>query len=270
MLASISRQPFARLTRVVSPSTYTVALCSALLADMESAFAALPDDIASLQALILVERAERLRVDAGAARLQAEVARLTALNERLDHIIAQLRRLQFGRRSEALDPDQLQLGLEDLEGAAAEVAAEEEKGDAGLQADRVCRRHAARPSLPEHLPRVEMVIEPASTSCPCCAGPLHKIGEDIARRLDVVPAQYRVLVTRRPKYACRACEGAVLQAPAPARLIEGGLPTERLVAQVLVAKYADHCTAKRRVSPGPASSSTAQLWHSGPAMPRPS
>ena len=70
--------------------------------------------------------------------------------------------------------------------------------------------------------------------------PLHRIGEDIGERLDIVPAQFRVLVVRRPKYGCRACENVVVQAPAPARLIEGGLPTEATVAQVLVAKYADH------------------------------
>ena len=70
---------------------------------------------------------------------------------------------------------------------------------------------------------------------------MHVIGEDSSQRLDVIPAQHQVVVTRRPKYACRACEGTVVQAAAPAHLIEGGLPTERLVAQVLVAKYADHC-----------------------------
>src|SRR5207237_5175585 len=87
-------------------------------------------------------------------------------------------------------------------------------------------------------------------SCPCCAGALHKIGEDVAERLDVVPAQFRVLVVRRPKYACRACQDAVVQAPAPARLIEGGLPTEALVAHVVVSKYADHCPLYRQVSNG--------------------
>jgi transposase len=124
---------------------------------MEPASEALPDDIETLRALILVERAERLRIDAQAARLQTEaaqlqeeVARLTALTERLDHIIAQLRRLQFGKRSEALDPDQLQLGLEDLEGAAAEVEAEEEKGDTALKVERTRRRRQGRPSLPDH------------------------------------------------------------------------------------------------------------------------
>jgi len=60
------------------------------------------------------------------------------------------------------------------------------------------------------------------------------------QRLDVIPAQFRVVVTHRPKYACRACEQAVVQAPAPERLIKGGLPTEAMVAYVLVAKYAWH------------------------------
>ena len=79
-----------------------------------------------------------------------------------------------------------------------------------------------------------------------CAGPLHRIGEDVSERLDIVPAQVRVLVIRRPKYACRACEDGVVQAPAPARLIEGGLPTDGTVAQVLVAKYADHLPLYRQ------------------------
>ena len=72
------------------------------------------------------------------------------------------------------------------------------------------------------------------------------IGEDTSERLDVIPAQYRVIVTKRPKLACRACAGTVVQAPAPARLIEGGIPTEALVAHVLVARYADHLPAYRQ------------------------
>ena len=37
---------------------------------------------------------------------------------------------------------------------------------------------------------------------------MHRIAEDVAERLDVIPAQFRVIVTRRPKYGCRACETA--------------------------------------------------------------
>lgn len=77
-------------------------------------------------------------------------------------------------------------------------------------------------------------------ACPCCGGATHVIGEDISERLNVAPAQYRVIRTRRPKYGCRACEGAVVQAAAPEHLIKGGLPTEAIVAQFLVSKYASH------------------------------
>lgn len=66
------------------------------------------------------------------------------------------------------------------------------------------------------------------------------IGEDVSERLDVIPAQFRVLVTRRPKYACRRCSSAVAQAHAPEHVVPGGLPTEALIAQVIVAKFGDH------------------------------
>ena len=91
-----------------------------------------------------------------------------------------------------------------------------------------------------------MVVDIKDHACPCCKNALHCIGEDVSERLDIVPAQFRVLVVRRPKYACRACEDVVVQAPAPARLIEGGLPTEATVAQVLISKYADHLPLYRQ------------------------
>src|SRR6185312_10294664 len=108
------------------------------------------------------------------------------------------------------------------------------------------KRRINRGSLPEHLPRIEMMVDIDDHACPCCRNALHRIGEDVAERLDIVPAQFRVLVVRRPKYACRTCEDVVVQAAAPARLIEGGLPTEATVAQVLVSKYADHLPLYRQ------------------------
>ncbi len=81
---------------------------------------------------------------------------------------------------------------------------------------------------------------------PLLLGRATPIGEDVAERLDIIPAQLRVLVTRRPKYACRACEEGVVQAGAPARLIEGGLPTEATIAHVIVGKYADHLPLYRQ------------------------
>ena len=75
---------------------------------------------------------------------------------------------------------------------------------------------------------------------------MHVIGEERSERIDVIPEQHRILVTRRPKYGCRACAGAVIQAAAPERLIRAGLPTEAMVAHVLVARYADHLPLYRQ------------------------
>tara|TARA_R100000935_G_scaffold34359_1_gene54985 strand:- start:867 stop:1421 length:555 start_codon:yes stop_codon:yes gene_type:complete len=101
-------------------------------------------------------------------------------------------------------------------------------------------------NLPAALPRIEEVIEPDSLSCPCGCCVMHKIGEDRSERLDIVPAQLRVIVTVRPKYACRTCTDGVIQAPAPSHLIMGSLPTEATITHVLVSKYADHLPLYRQ------------------------
>jgi len=192
----------------------------------------MPDELAAAHAMIAA-----LREAIG--HRDIEVARLAT-------IVKKLTRRQFGQSAERLDPDQLALGLDDLETGIAMAEAAAESLDATLKASRVLHARAKRSKLPEHLPRIETVVDVEDKSCPCCGGALHQIGEDRAERLDVVPSQFRVLVTRRPKYACRACTDGVVQAPAPARLIEGGLPTEATIAHVLVSKYADHLPLYRQ------------------------
>jgi transposase len=201
------------------------------------------DDVETLKALLLKERAEHAAALLAKEHAHAEI-------ERLRQIIKALQRHRFGRRAETLDPDQLSLSLEDVEQEIAAGEAGAESASPSAKTDGAARRRANRGSLPAHLPRIETIIDIQDKTCPCCRGALHKIGEDVAERLDIVPAQLRVLVVRRPKYACRACEEAVVQAPAPARLIEGGLPTEAAVAHVVVAKYADHLPLYRQ----------AQIW----------
>ena len=167
--------------------------------------------------------------------------------EKLRLLIRQLQRGQFGRRSERLDADQLQLGLEDPEqtAAAAEAAQEAASRSSGTpRPPRVRRRNLG--ALPAHLPRVEVLVDLEDKSCPCCGGALHPIGEDTSEMLDLVPAQLRVKVIRRPRYACRACEEAVVQAPAPERPVTGGMATEALLAHVLVAKFCDHLPLYRQ------------------------
>jgi transposase len=167
-----------------------------------------------------------------------------AESERLRQIIKELQRHRFGRRAESLPQEQLQFALEEAEQIEAAGLAKTESPVESKA--RAAKRRANRGALPVHLPRIETVVDVTSTICPGCSGTLHRIGEDVSERLDIVPAQFRVLVVRRPKYACRTCEDVVVQAPAPARLIEGGLPTEATVAQVLVSKYADHLPLYRQ------------------------
>jgi transposase len=186
---------------------------------------ALPNDPDQLKAMLLAERAE---------------------SDRLRQIIKELQRHRFGRRAESLPEDQLQLALEETEQVDAAGQAETEEKIPAERKVRAAQRRVNRGALPAHLPRIETVVDVESTICPCCSGMLHRIGEDVAERLDIVPAQFRVLVVRRPKYGCRVCQEVVIQAPAPARLIEGGLPTEATIAQVLVAKFADHLPLYRQ------------------------
>ncbi|WP_439924919.1 IS66 family transposase zinc-finger binding domain-containing protein [Nitrobacter sp. JJSN] len=175
---------------------------------------------------------------------QAALAASEEARRRLEVIVGELRREKFGAKSEKLRPDQYHLLLEDVEIAQGVLDAAQEKAAAIIQGrsrgalDQA--RHRNRGCLPAHLPRVERIIEPASTLCPCGCGAMTKIGEDVSERLDVIPAQWRVLVTRRPKYACRRCSGAVVQAHAPEYVVPGGLPTEAAIAQVIVAEFGDH------------------------------
>ena len=181
----------------------------------------LPDDATALKELLVAAHAE---------------------NERLIAIIKELQRHRFGPRSEKIDPDQLALMLEDIEQSIAAGKAEAEGKPEEEPAKTPVRRkrHVNRGALPKHLPREEVVVDLADKSCPCCNALRVKIGEDVSERLDMIPASFKVIVTRRPIYACRDCEGEVAQAPAPEHLIEGGIPTEGLIATVVIAKYADH------------------------------
>ncbi len=213
----------------------------------------LPEDPAALRALLLEAltrcgalTAERDSIVAERDTVAQERDALCSHNERLRHLLLKLKRRQFGRKSERLAEDQLLFAFEEIEATLAGNEAEASKRTPKPREASATRRRAGRGRLPAHLPRVEVVLAPEATACPCCRGSLVEIGADTSERLDVIPARFRVLVTKRPKLACRACEGVVVQAPAPARLIEGGMPTEATVAHVLVSRYADHLPLYRQ------------------------
>ncbi|KWE76668.1 transposase [Burkholderia ubonensis] len=202
---------------------------------MESTSTALPDDINALRALLLAR-------DAQVAELRKQLSSRALEIEHLKLTIAKLRRMQFGRKSEKLDRqiEQLELRLEDLqadEGAADVAAAPEAK--------RPRREGASRKRLPEHLEREERVHLPADDDCPDCGGQLKPLGEDVAEQLEYVRAYFRVIRHRRPKLACARCD-RIVQAAAPSRPIDRGIPGPALLAHIAVSKFAYHLPLHRQ------------------------
>ena len=180
------------------------------------------------------------------AMVVAQAVEIKALQTALKTMKA----LIFGSRSEKMAvilDAQLALSLDDLCTDVPITAANDDKVSPVVALHRRKKAHRNLGHLPKHLLRIEEVIEPAVTTCPCCAGILHKIGEDVAEALDAVPAVLRVLRTIRPKYACRACADAIVQPPAKARLLDGGMATTALMANVAVWKFAWHMPLSRQV-----------------------
>jgi transposase len=194
----------------------------------------LPNDIDALKALLLARDEKILGLEAQLNTRATEI-------EHLKLMIAKLRRMQFGRKSEKVDHqiEQLELQLEDLQ--ADEAVAEREMPEA----DRAPRRKSVRRPLPDHLPRDEKIYAPGAEACPACGGGLRPLGEDVAEQLEYVPASFRVIHHVRPKLACSCCD-AIVQAPAPSRPIERGIAGPGLLAHVLVAKFADHLPLYRQ------------------------
>lgn len=219
-------------------------------------------DIETLRALVLAQREHfheqiathrQIIVDRDNALIEcdarlAEQARAVAERDRtivykqarievLTHELARYKRWMFTARSEKLDPAQRALFDETI---AEDVAA------IGAELEALRRPSALKPktppkreSLPAHLPRVETRLEPPSCQCAACGNALVRIGEEVNEQLDCQPIEFFVRRTVRGKYACRACE-TITTAPLPATIIERGQPAPGLLAQVLIAKYADH------------------------------
>ena len=186
----------------------------------------------------------RLDREALEALVVAQQEKLLTRNSEIEHlklIIAKLRRMMFGTKSEkiAREVEQLELKLEELEtGEAA-------RPPAAAPTNSTARRKRKRRPLPEHLPRETHTHMPAEEACSACGGQLCKLGEDVSEMLEYIPASFKVIRHVRPKMCCTRCD-AIVQAPAPSRPIDRGLAGPGLLAHVLVSKYADHLPLYRQ------------------------
>ncbi|MBC8058409.1 MAG: IS66 family transposase [Rhizobiales bacterium] len=169
--------------------------------------------------------------------------------EKLKHTIAKLRHERFGQSSERralLDQLELQLFALEEDAAQAEAAVDMDKPahPQSVTVQPFQRRKPVRRPLPEHLPR-ERVVHPAPSSCPCCGGALHKLGEDVTETLELVPRQWKVIQHIREKFSCRSCE-KITQPPAPSHPIARGRAGPGLLAHVLFGKYGLHLPLTRQ------------------------
>jgi len=201
-------------------------------------------DPEALKALVIAKHSESLEQ-------HKELTSSTHEIEHLKLVIEKYRRMIFGRKSEKLtgELEQLEFRLEELETAqaaeeASQATAEASQPPAAPTASKRRSRPARKP-LPEDLPREVVTHLPAHNCCPDCGGALRQFGEDVSEQLERIPASFKVIRHVRPKFACAGCE-TVIEAPAPARPIDRGLPGPGLLAHVLVSKYGDHLPLYRQ------------------------
>ena len=204
--------------------------------------AALPDldtlNPEALKALIVAQHEQLLSKEEQLASRDEEI-------ERLKLLIAKLRRMQFGRKSEKLDwqIEQLELKLDELQASRAQQLATSPAPMAASVVNRAAKR--GRQPLPAHLPRETHKVLPRQEACPDCGGALKPLGEDVSEMLEYVPEHFKVIRQVRPKLACACCD-KIVQAEAPSRPIERGMAGAGLLAHVLVSKYADHLPLYRQ------------------------
>jgi transposase len=176
------------------------------------------------------------------------LSQMASDHDRLQHQLGLLLKNRFGRKTEKIDPAQLRLFLEELQQAAqTETPVQDATRPVVAQVRRrPIERRGKRPALPESLPREVVRLEPTEAERTCACGEAKScIGCETSQVLELMPAQFKVIVYERAKYACRRCETGVVIAAAPAKPIDGGLPGFSLLADVLVKKYAEHLPLHR-------------------------
>jgi transposase len=176
-------------------------------------------------------------------RRDTELAFKQTVIDKLTHENSLLKRLKFAAQSERYNAEQRSLLDETLD-ADLQAVSEEIAQNASPAATPPEKQQPKRQPLPASLPRREIRHEPESTTCGCGCRML-RIGEDVAEKLDYEPGVFTVERHIRGKWACARCE-TLVQAPVDAQVIDKGIPTSGLLAQVLIAKFADHLPLYRQ------------------------
>jgi len=229
-----------------------------------------PDPLTNLNAQELREMVTQLMAQVGEnaktiVSKDREILYRQTKTDQLTHEMAVLKRWKFGRSREQLDQAQASLLDETIDADIAAIEQELQNLTPASKLEAETRKQPKRAALPPELPRVEMHHEPESSSCttPGCGCTLKRIGEDISEKLDYTPGLFTVERHIRGKWACAQCQ-ALIQAPVPAQIIDKGIPTAGLLAQVLVSTQTIClCTGKKASLPVPGWRCRARPWPNG-------
>jgi len=171
-------------------------------------------------------------------------------NTSLEEQLKLLKAKRFGKSSEKIDKQiaDVELQIEENESAEAIAAfVQNQVSGAGSHEDEDndIKKQAKRKKLPDHLPRVEVTLNP-DPECPSCGSEeFRKISDDISERLQYVPSSFKVMRYVRPRCACKNCD-EIVQAYAPSKTIDKGIAEAGLLAHILVQKYCNHLPLYRQ------------------------
>ena len=187
------------------------------------------------------------------ATLLEEIKKLRQRNEYLTQQLADIQRMVYGRKSEKINPAQLQLFIDEARSDSEPTAVgpdddtpDYEEIPAHVRKKKKRGPHPGRAPLPDHLDREEIHLHPDDLGCPCCGHEMEPAGEEISEELGIVPARFFVRRRIRHKYACRHCEDAVVRPALPPAAIDKSRAGSDVLAAIIVSKYADHLPLYRQ------------------------
>lgn len=231
----------------------------------------LPDDLGECQRLLLAAfkqsvQFERQLADAkrhtaqAQQRAAASEQQAAELNRVLDETAASFEELKqehtaaldelawykrwaFGRRRERFTEGAGQGHLFDLDEAVVDETEDSATGNEEAEVEIKGHRRRKRRKIDwDKLRQIhhEHDLSNEEKACACCGRTMDRIGEDVTRELEYVPAKLEAHIHTRPKYACRCCKAGVSAAPLPPRPIPGGIAGPGLITEVVVGKFGDH------------------------------
>jgi transposase len=198
----------------------------------------IPDDLASLKSIVQ-KLSEALKTVQGVLKEKDETI------ERLRHQLYLAAKNRYGRKSEQMSDDQLSIFLKEIEDKTGQPSTHIETETITYTRK---KGHGRNPSVKD-LPvfRVEHPLPEDKKTCPECQKPLSKMGEDVMRTLEHIPAVTYIREDMLEKWACPCCKNAPVTSEAPVvRPLERSIAGAGMLAQVVTSKYADHLPLYRQ------------------------